>query len=158
MAELQIGDKSPDFCLPDHNGEEVCLNSFNGKWIVLYFYPKDNTPGCTTEAQDFTTHLEEIESLGATVLGISPDKSDTHKRFREKKNIKITLLSDTEKKVLGQYGLWQLKKVCGKECMGVVRTTFIINPEGNIAHIWPKVKVKGHVEDVRQKLAELTKE
>ena len=158
MAEqlaLQVGDKSPDFCLPDHKEEDVCLNSLNGKWIVLYFYPKDNTTGCTTEALDFTSHLEDFESLGVTVLGVSPDKPASHKKFRDKKGLKITLLSDPEKKVLEQYGVWQLKKVCGKECMGVARSTFIINPEGTIAHIWPKVKVKGHVEEVKQKLAEL---
>lgn len=158
MAEqgaLQIGDKSPDFCLPDQNEQEVCLNSFNGKWVVLYFYPKDNTPGCTTEAQDFTLHLEDFESLDAAILGVSPDKPATHKRFIDKKNLKITLLGDTEKKVLDQYGLWQLKKVCGKECMGVVRSTFLINPEGTIAHMWSKVKVKGHVEAVKEKLSEL---
>src|SRR3990172_3216456 len=131
MAEqlaLQVGDKSPDFCLPDHKEEDVCLNSLNGKWIVLYFYPKDNTTGCTTEALDFTSHLEDFESLGVTVLGVSPDKPASHKKFRDKKGLKITLLSDPEKKVLEQYGVWQLKKVCGKECMGVARSTFIINP------------------------------
>ncbi len=155
MAELKVGDPAPDFCLPDQDGNEVCLKDLRGKWVILYFYPKDNTSGCTKEAIGFTEHLEEIESLGAVVLGVSPDSVKSHVKFREKHNLKVTLLSDPEHKVLETYGAWQLKKMYGREYYGVVRSTYLIDPEGKIAYIWPKVKVKGHVEAVIEKLKEL---
>ncbi len=156
MAELKAGDLAPEFCLPDADEKEVCLKDFRGKWVVLYFYPKDNTSGCTREAIDFTEHLEEIEKLGAVVLGVSPDSTKSHVKFREKHNLKVTLLSDPEHKVLEMYGVWQLKKMYGREYYGVVRSTFLIDPDGKIAHIWRKVKVKGHVDDVINRLKELT--
>ena len=153
---LEIGQKAPDFCLPNQDSEEICLRDLRGSWVVLYFYPKDNTPGCTTEALDFSAHLSEFEALGATVLGVSPDSVKKHQNFIAKKELKVTLLSDEDKEVLEKYGVWQLKKNYGREYMGVVRTTYLIDPDGNIAYVWPKVRVKGHVEAVREKLEELT--
>ena len=152
---LSEGKEAPDFCLPDQDKREVCLSNFRGKWVVLYFYPKDNTSGCTREAQDFTEKLEEFEKLGAVILGISPDSPKSHRNFREKKNLRVTLLSDQEHRVLETYGAWQLKKMYGREYYGVVRSTYLIDPEGRIARIWPKVKVKGHVEEVLNTLKEL---
>ena len=152
---LEVGTKAPEFCLPNQDENEVCLRDLKGKWIVLYFYPKDNTPGCTTEACDFTASLPDFEGLDAVVLGVSPDSPKKHRNFIEKKELEITLLSDEDKKLCEEYGVWQLKKMCGKEYMGVVRTTFLINPDGNIAEIWNKVRVKGHVDKVKERLAEL---
>jgi len=152
---LEVGAKAPEFCLPNQDENEVCLRDLKGKWVVLYFYPKDNTPGCTTEACDFTTNLPAFEDLDAVVLGVSPDSPKKHRNFIEKKELGITLLSDEDKKVLEEYGVWQLKKMCGREYMGVVRTTYIIDPDGKIAEVWKNVKVKGHVDKVRERLAEL---
>ena len=150
-----VGEKAPDFCLPNQDSEEVCLRDLQGSWVVLYFYPKDNTPGCTTEALDFTAHLEEFRALGATVLGVSPDSVKKHQNFIAKKELKVTLLSDEEKEVCQAYGVWQLKKNYGREYMGVVRSTFLIDPDGVIAAKWEKVRVKGHVEEVLKTLREL---
>jgi len=154
---LDVGDTVPDFCLPNQDEEEICLRDLKGKWIVLYFYPKDNTPGCTTEAQDFTAALKEFEKLNAIVLGVSPDSPKKHRNFIEKKDLKITLLSDEDKELCKTFGCWQLKKFMGKEYMGVVRSTYIIDPDGKIAAKWEKVKVKGHVDEVKKKLEELQK-
>ncbi len=152
---LQIGDQVPAFCLPNQDEEEVCLRDLQGAWIVLYFYPKDNTPGCTTEACEFTAALPDFSGLGAMILGVSPDSPKKHRSFIEKKELGITLLSDEEKEVCEAYGVWQLKKNYGREYMGVARSTFIIDPDGKIAAVWEKVRVKGHVEAVKEKLAEL---
>ena len=152
---IEIGQKAPEFCLPNSDEVEICLKDLRGKWVVLYFYPKDNTPGCTTEALDFTSHLKEFEELGAVVLGVSPDSCASHKRFIEKKDLAVTLLCDTNKEVLRAYGAWGKKKMYGKEYEGVIRTTYLIDPEGNVAAVWPKVRVKGHVEKVLEKLKEL---
>jgi peroxiredoxin Q/BCP len=152
---LEVGEKAPQFCLPNQDNVEICLRDLKGKWIVLYFYPKDLTPGCTTEACEFTEAMPDFESLDAVILGVSPDAPEKHRKFIEKKDLKITLLSDEEKKVLKAYGAWGLKKLYGKEYEGVIRSTFLIDPEGNIAAVWPKVRVKGHVEDVKAKLEEL---
>jgi peroxiredoxin Q/BCP len=152
---LQIGDQAPAFCLPNQDEEEVCLRDLQGSWIILYFYPKDNTPGCTTEACEFTAAMPDFSGLGATILGVSPDSPKKHRSFIEKKELGITLLADEEKEACEAYGVWQLKKNYGREYMGVVRSTFIIDPDGQIAAVWKKVRVKGHVEAVREKLAEL---
>jgi len=152
---LQTGDQAPAFCLPNQDEEEVCLRDLQGSWIVLYFYPKDNTPGCTTEACEFTAALPDFSGLGATILGISPDSPKKHRNFIEKKELGITLLSDEEKEVCEAYGVWQLKKNYGREYMGVVRSTFIIDPDGKVAAVWGKVRVKGHVEAVQSSLKEL---
>ena len=152
---LQIGDQAPAFCLPNQDDEEVCLRDLQGSWIVLYFYPKDNTPGCTTEACEFTAALPDFSGLGATILGVSPDSPKKHRSFIEKKELGITLLADEDKEACEAYGVWQLKKFMGREYMGVVRSTFIIDPDGKIAAVWEKVRVKGHVEAVREKLVGL---
>jgi len=152
---LEIGTKAPDFCLKNQDETEICLRDLKGKWIVLYFYPKDNTPGCTTEACEFTEALPEFEEMDAVILGVSPDSPKKHRNFIEKKGLKITLLSDEEKEVLQAYDVWKLKKNYGREYMGVVRTTYIIDPEGNIAWGWTNVRVKGHVEAVKEKLKAL---
>ncbi len=152
---LKVVDKAPEFCLPNQDEEEICLRDLQGSWVVLYFYPKDNTPGCTTEACDFTEAMPDFSGLGATILGVSPDSPKKHKNFIEKKSLKITLLADEEKEVCQAYGVWQLKKNYGREYMGVVRSTFIIDPDGNIAAVWEKVRVKGHVEEVKNRLKEL---
>ncbi len=152
---LEIGDLVPDFCLPNQDEEEICLRDIRGRWIVLYFYPKDNTPGCTTEACEFTDALPDFEGLGAIVLGVSPDSPKKHRNFIAKKELKITLLSDEEKELCQTFGVWQLKKNYGREYMGVVRSTFLIDPDGKIAAKWEKVRVKGHVDAVKEKLEEL---
>ena len=154
---LNVGDRVADFCLPNQDEEEICLRDIKGRWIVLYFYPKDNTPGCTTEACDFTAALPDFEGLDAIVLGVSPDSPRKHRNFIEKKDLKITLLADEEKELCNLFGCWQLKKNYGREYMGVVRSTFIIDPEGKVAAKWEKVRVKGHVDEVKAKLAELQK-
>ena len=152
---LEVGNTVPDFCLPNQDEEEICLRDIKGRWIVLYFYPKDNTPGCTTEACDFTTALPEFENVEAIVLGVSPDSPKKHRNFIEKKALKITLLADEDKELCTLMGVWQLKKFMGKEYMGVVRSTFIISPEGTVSAVWNKVRVKGHVGAVKEKLLEL---
>ncbi len=152
---LEVGNKAPEFCLPNQDEVEICLRDLEGKWVVLYFYPKDNTPGCTTEACDFTEALPSFEGLNAVVLGISPDSPKKHRNFIEKKDLQITLLADEEKEVLQKYGVWQLKKMYGREYMGVVRSTFLISPEGKIEAIWEKVRVKGHVQEVKETLEKL---
>ncbi len=155
---LEIGQVAPEFCLPNQDEVEICLRDLIGKWIVLYFYPKDNTPGCTTEACEFTEALTDFEEMDAVILGVSPDSPKKHRNFIEKKDLQITLLADEDKEVCDKYGVWQLKKLYGKEYMWAVRSTFVINPEGKIAAIWDKIKVKGHVEAVREKLQNLQSE
>lgn len=152
---LETGGEAPDFTIKNHNDEDFTLGSLKGEWVVLYFYPKDNTPGCTTEAIEFSGAKTALGKKGVTVLGVSPDSVKSHKNFMEKKDITITLLSDPHKDALKKYGVWQLKKNYGREYFGVVRSTFIISPEMKIAHAWRSVKVKGHVEAVEKKLDEL---
>jgi len=145
---LAVGDKAPEFCLQDAKNNKVCLKDFGGKWLVLYFYPRDNTTGCTREAVDFSEHLSKFKKMGAVVVGISPDSPASHANFINKHNLKIVLLSDIEHKVLKEYGVWKKKKMYGREYHGVVRTTFIIDPKGNIKQRWEKVKVAGHADAV----------
>ena len=152
---LEVGTQVEDFCLPNQDEEEICFRDIKGKWIVLYFYPKDNTPGCTTEACDFTAAVPDFTDLDAIILGVSPDSPEKHRKFIEKKELGITLLADEEKALCNQFDIWQLKKFMGKEYMGVVRSTFIIDPDGEIAANWTKVRVKEHVDAVKAKLQEL---
>ena len=152
---LEIGKAAPEFCLPNQDDVEICSRDLKGKWIVLYFYPKDSTPGCTTEACDFTEAMPEFDGLDAVILGVSADSTKRHRNFIEKQNLGITLLSDESAEMIQAFGVWQLKKNYGKEYMGIVRTTYIIDPQGKIAAGWEKVRVKGHVEAVKEKLAEL---
>jgi len=150
--EIKTGDTAPDFCLPDKDKNKICIKDYHGKWLVLYFYPKDNTPGCTLEAKGFTDALDDFHKMNAEVLAVSPDDSDSHCKFYDKHNLSLTLLSDTSHDILEKYGVWKKKKMFGKEFFGVVRSTFIIDPNGKIAHSWRKVKVPGHVQAVKDKL------
>ena len=144
---LVIGEKAPQFKLPASNGETVSLSDFIGKNVVLYFYPKDMTPGCTTEACNFRDQYESFEGLNAVILGVSPDPVSRHEKFIEKHGLPFLLLADEEHKIAEDYGVWTLKKNFGKEYMGIERSTFIIDKEGKLAKEWRKVKVKGHVEE-----------
>ncbi len=149
-----VGDMAPQFCLPDQNNKKKCLKDFRGKWLVLYFYPKDNTSGCTKEAIDFSEHLRDFKKLDAAIVGVSPDSTKSHINFTNKHNLKIILLSDAEHNVLQKYGVWQKKKMYGREYYGVVRTTFLIDPKGKIVYKWEKVKVTGHVGEVKATLGD----
>ena len=139
----------------NQNDEKICLEDFRSKWVILYFYPKDNSKTCTLEALSFTDNLKSFKDMGAVVVGVSPDSVKSHKNFAHKHNLDFILLSDPEQKVLNKYEVWKLKKMYGREYMGVERSTFIINPKGYIEKEWRKVRVKGHVEEVKQKLTEL---
>jgi len=152
---LEVGQKAPEFATPNQRGEISKLADFAGQWLVLYFYPKDNTPGCTAEAIDFTALSPQFQQLKAVILGVSPDSEKSHCRFIEKHNLTIQLLSDTEHQLAEIYQVWGLKKFMGKEYMGIKRSTFLIDPQGNIAYIWSNVKVKAHAEAVLKKLEEL---
>ncbi len=146
-----VGKTAPDFSLDTPQGK-FSLQDAKGKWLVLYFYPKDNTPGCTIEAIDFSSEQANFKKMGALIVGVSPDTVQSHEKFSAKQNLTITLAADPEKTTLQKYGVWQIKKNYGKEYEGVVRTTLIIDPQGKIAHVWSPVSVKGHVEEVLVKL------
>ena len=142
-----VGMKAPDFKLQASNGQEVTLVDFKGKNIVLYFYPKDMTPGCTTEACDFRENHASFAELDTIIVGVSPDPVDKHEKFQTKYDLPFLLLSDPEHTLSEAYGVWVLKKNFGKEYMGIERSTFVIDKEGNVVKEWRKVKVKGHVEE-----------
>jgi len=152
---IQIDEKAAEFCLPNQDDIEICLRDLKGKWIVLYFYPRDNTPGCTTEACEFTEAAPDFSELDAIILGVSADTTKKHRSFIEKKELGITLLSDEDTSMMQEYGVWQLKKNYGKEYMGIVRTTLIINPEGVVKGLFEKVRVKEHVAKVKEELERL---
>jgi peroxiredoxin Q/BCP len=155
QATLEVGKEAPAFTLPNQDGNPVSLKDLQGRWIVLYFYPKDDTPGCTTEACDFTGGLKQFEALKATVLGCSPDSLASHQKFISKHNLSITLLSDENHTVLAQYGAWGQKNMYGRISEGVIRSTVLIDPAGKVAYHWKKAKAAGHAEQVRRKLEEL---
>lgn len=144
---IEIGKQAPDFKLKANNGETVTLANFRGKNVVLYFYPKDMTPGCTTEACDFRDQFQQFHDLNAIILGVSPDPVDRHQKFIEKYGLPFLLLADTDHQVAEAYGVWKLKKNFGKEYMGIERSTFIINQDGTLVKEWRKLQVKGHVEE-----------
>ena len=151
MAEIKERNKSPDFTAIDQDGIKVKLSSFRGKKnVVLYFYPKDMTPGCTTQACDFRDNHKKFKNT--VILGVSIDSTERHQKFIAKYDLPFTLIADTDKKVVQKYGVWQEKKLYGKTFMGIVRTTFIIDKQGTIKKIFPKVKVKTHIEDVLSEL------
>lgn len=150
-----VGTPASGFCLPDKNNTEICLNAFAGKWVVLYFYPKDNTPGCTTEAKGFNEELEAFSHLNAEIIGISADSCTSHAKFAGTHGLKIILLSDESHRVIDEYGAWQPKKILGREILGTIRMTCIIDPDGIIREVWPHVRVTGHVEVVKNRLEEL---
>ena len=156
ITRLKIGDEAPGFCLPNKDDKEVCLKNFAGQWVVVYFYPKDQTPGCIKEACEFTERLGDFARMDAAVLGVSTDSTASHREFAAKSKLSIELLSDPKHEIMDWYGAWQPKKILGKELMGTVRSTFIVDPKGKIAYIWPSVNPWGHANEVRMKLAELT--
>ncbi|MFC4348286.1 thioredoxin-dependent thiol peroxidase [Kordiimonas lipolytica] len=145
---VDVGDKAPAFSLPADGGETLSLSDFKGKKVVLYFYPKDSTPGCTTEAKDFSALISDFEAAGAVVLGMSKDSVRRHDNFIAKSELKVRLVSDEEGKTIEDYGVWVQKKLYGREYMGIERATFLIDGEGTIREVWHKVKVKGHAEAV----------
>ena len=147
--------KAPAFCLRDQKGKEHCLHDYKGQWVVVYFYPKDMTPGCSMEAVHFSWAKEKLKQKNVMVLGISPDSVESHEKFCQMKDLSITLLSDPEHTAIKAYGAWGTKKMFGKTFEGVIRSTFLINPEGEIAHEWKHVRVKGHVEAVKLMVDEL---
>lgn len=149
---LKVGDMAPDFTLTADNGEKVSLKDYRGKEIVLYFYPKDMTSGCTAEACDFRDNIKKIEKKNAVVIGVSADDTKSHVKFKEKYNLPFTLVSDESKKILYDYGVWQEKSMYGRKYMGIVRTTFVIDEKGKIEKIYEKVKVPGHVEEILNSL------
>jgi peroxiredoxin Q/BCP len=158
MAEMQpdpfIGRQAPVFCLPDAEGTSVCLETFRGTWVVLYFYPRDNTPGCTIEAMQFNAALGKFAELGAQVIGVSADSQESHQKFAEKHNLSILLLSDTGHEVLRAYDSWKPKTMFGKEFLGTQRDTFLIDPDGKIVAVWRRVSPNGHAEEVKRVLLE----
>jgi peroxiredoxin Q/BCP len=156
ISKLRVGDMAPAFCLPDKDDKQVCLKDCAGRWVVLYFYPKDQTPGCTKEACEFTERLDDFVRMDATVLGVSTDSTASHRKFAEKHKLTFELLSDPKHEAIGAYGAWQPKKFMGREFMGTVRSTFIVDPMGKVAYVWPSVNPWGHANEVRKKLAELT--
>lgn len=149
---LQIGDKAPGFTLDANGGETLSLSDFSGKKVVLYFYPKDMTPGCTVEAIDFSTLSADFEDTGTVVIGVSKDSPERHDKFSEKHDLNIHLVSDTEGKLCDAYQAWKEKSMYGRTFMGIVRSTFLIDEKGVIEAVWPKVKVKGHAEEVLEKI------
>ena len=154
---LEVGQKAPEFCLLNEKNEEVCLKDYKGKWVVLYFYPRAMTPGCTTESCNFSDRFDSFEAINTVILGVSADPPGRQLKFKDKYELKFPLLSDENHDVLEAYGVWKPKKLYGKEFLGIVRSTFIIDPEGKIAKIWAKVKVAGHADDVKYSLEELQK-
>ncbi len=152
MTNLNIGDKAPDFIAVNQNNEPVSLADFKGKKLILYFYPKDNTPGCTNEACNFKEHYQFWINKGYQVVGISPDSTASHQKFIEKYALPFPLLSDPEKKIIKAYGAWGLKKLYGREYEGLIRSTFVIDEEGKIVDIFKKVKTKEHTEQIVKKL------
>jgi|SRR5664279_5197011 len=157
MAEskINVGDKAPAFSLKNQDDKTVKLSDFKGRWLVLYFYPKDDTPGCTIEACDFTAGIKGFEKIDAVVLGCSPDSPEAHRKFIAKHKLKISLLSDPDHEVLERYGAWGEKNMYGKKLLGVIRSTVLIDPAQKIAHHYRKVSAKGHAAAVQAKLEEL---
>lgn len=152
---IEVGKRAPAFTLLNQDDEKVQLTKLQGSWVVLYFYPRDNTPGCTTQACDFTSSAKKFEKLDAIVLGCSADSTESHRKFIAKQKLKIDLLSDPHHEVMEKYGAWGEKVLYGKRSMGIIRSTVLIDPAGKVAHHWPKVRAKGHADAVREKLAEL---
>ncbi len=149
---LSAGALAPDFTLADQDGQPFTLSAARGSWLVLYSYPKDNTPGCTQEAKDFSCLAREFAQAGAQVLGISPDKAPSHRRFITQQELVLRLLCDEDHAMLEAWGAWGLKKFMGREYMGVVRSTWIVDPQGRVAALWSQVKVKEHAAEVLSRL------
>lgn len=152
---LQAGDAAPSFALEDQDGVTRRLEDFKGKNVVLYFYPRDETPGCTTEACQFRDEHSALEALGAVVLGVSRDDADSHKQFIEHHGLPFPLLVDGDAGVSTAYGAWGEREIRGEKSVGMIRSTFLIGPDGNLAHVWPTVTADGHAEEVRNTLEAL---
>lgn len=150
---LEVGQPAPDFALKDGSGNTIRLSELRGKKVVLYFYPKDMTPGCTQEACDLRDRHDGLQAAGAVVLGVSPDSEKSHQKFASKYGLPFPLLADPENVAATAYGVWKEKSMYGRTYMGIERTTFLIDESGNIARIWPKVKVKGHADEVLEALS-----
>ncbi|MFD0944493.1 thioredoxin-dependent thiol peroxidase [Savagea faecisuis] len=150
-----VGKQAPTFTLNNQQGEAVSLEDFKGKYVVLYFYPKDSTPGCTTQACDFRDSIEDFTALNAVILGVSPDNEASHQKFIAKHELPFDLLVDEEKEAAEAYDVWKLKKNFGREYMGIERSTFLIDPEGKVVKEWRKVRVKDHIEDALTTLKEM---
>lgn len=148
MTNLKVGDSAPDFVLKDENGHKHSLSAYQGQPVVLYFYPKDDTPGCTTEACNFRDDYSAYKDVDVAILGVSIDDEDSHKDFKEKFNLPFNLLADVDKEVVNLYDVWGKKKMYGREYDGIFRTTFLIDPDGNIAKIFENVKPSIHSEEV----------
>lgn len=156
-GKLTVGEKAPEFTLPSDAGTEVSLSDFEGRWLVLYFYPKDSTPGCTKQAQAFRDHLDTFKERNASILGISRDSIASHCKFRDAQSLTFPLLSDKDAKVHEAYGAFGEKTMYGKKVTGALRTTVLIRPDGKVAKVFPSVKVPGHAEAVLSALDELSK-
>jgi peroxiredoxin Q/BCP len=151
---MKVGQKAPEFTVVDDSGKTVKLSDFKGKKVVLYFYPKDDTPGCTKEACSFRDGISEIRKQGAVVLAVSSDSAESHQKFKKKYDLNFPLLADTEKKIIEDYEVWKEKSMYGRKYMGIERTTYVIGKDGKISHIFPKVKVGEHYDEVLAALAE----
>jgi peroxiredoxin Q/BCP len=149
---MKVGQKAPDFNVKDDSGKTVKLSDLKGKKVVLYFYPKDDTPGCTTEACNFRDGIAAIKKLGAVVLGVSADSVESHQKFKKKFELNFPLLADTDREIIEAYDVWKEKSMYGRKYMGIERTTFIIGKDGKVTHIFPKVKVAEHADAVREAL------
>lgn len=152
--ELHEGSVAPDFSGTDQNGQTISLSGFRGSKVVLYFYPKDNTPGCTAEACSLRDGYDDLTSMGYKIIGISPDSLTSHSKFAQKHNLNFHLLSDNEKTIIAAYGAWGEKKMCGRTYMGVIRTTFLIDENGVVAKVIKKVDTKNHAEQIKKLIAE----
>lgn len=155
MATLAAGSLAPDFSLPSSQGGSFQLSAQRGRWVVLYFYPKDMTPGCTTEACEFRDLASELQAMGAVVVGVSADSLDRHRAFTEKHGLNFPLLADTDHRVAKAYGAYGEKSFMGKKTLGILRTTYLIDPEGKVARVWEKVKAAGHAASVVATLRQL---
>ena len=152
---IEVGKRAPSFTLPDQDGNQLRLADLRGRWLVLYFYPKDDTPGCTVEACEFTDSIKDFESLDATVLGCSPDSPESHRRFIAKHDLSLTLVSDESKAMMQEYGAWGEKMLYGRKLTGVIRSTVLIDSDGKVAHHWKRANAKGHAASVQKRLAAL---
>jgi peroxiredoxin Q/BCP len=157
MAELREGDRAPDFALPDDAGRTVKLSDFRGQPVVLYFYPEDDTPGCTVQACGFRDDIQEFEDLDAVVIGVSPDPPEAHQRFRAKFRLPFMLLADPERKVIEKYGAWGEKNLYGQKSIGLIRSTVLVTPEGRVGGVFRNVRTDGHSRRMAAELRKLVK-
>ena len=154
MAKLEAGSTAPAFTLPDQDGKPVKLSDFKGQQVIVYFYPADDTPGCTKEACQFNDNLKTFEKAGVAVLGVSPDKAEKHVKFRTKYKLKFPLLTDADKKVMEKYGAWGEKTMYGKKTVGTIRSTFLAGPNGKIQRVWSHVRADGHAAKVIEEISQ----